>query len=39
MNPNDPLHGGGEGKAPIGRPSPIPWGKPARGIKTRNKNA
>ena len=40
MNPNDHPHGGGEGKAPIGRPSPMtPWGKPARGIKTRNKNA
>ncbi|MFW3331885.1 50S ribosomal protein L2 [Aerococcus viridans] len=40
MNPNDHPHGGGEGKAPIGRPSPMtPWGKPARGIKTRDKNA
>ena len=40
MNPNDHPHVGGEGKAPIGRPSPMtPWGKPARGIKTRNKNA
>ena len=40
MNPNDHPHGGGEGKAPVGRPSPMtPWGKPARGIKTRDKNA
>ncbi|MBG9989473.1 50S ribosomal protein L2 [Aerococcaceae bacterium DSM 111176] len=38
MNPNDHPHGGGEGRAPIGRPSPMtPWGKKARGIKTRNK--
>ncbi len=38
MNPNDHPHGGGEGKAPIGRPSPVtPWGKPALGLKTRNK--
>lgn len=37
MNPNDHPHGGGEGKAPIGRPSPVtPWGKPALGLKTRN---
>lgn len=37
MNPNDHPHGGGEGRAPIGRPSPMtPWGKKARGIKTRN---
>ncbi|MDY0115401.1 MAG: 50S ribosomal protein L2, partial [Acholeplasmatales bacterium] len=36
MNPVDHPHGGGEGKAPIGRASPMsPWGKPARGIKTR----
>ena len=36
MNPNDHPHGGGEGKAPIGRPSPVtPWGKPALGYKTR----
>lgn len=36
MNPNDHPHGGGEGKAPIGHPSPMtPWGKPARGLKTR----
>ena len=36
MNPNDHPHGGGEGKAPIGRPSPVtPWGKPALGLKTR----
>ena len=39
MNPNDHPHGGGEGKAPIGRPSPsTPWGKPALGYKTRKKN-
>ena len=38
MNPNDHPHGGGEGKAPIGRPGPCtPWGKPALGYKTRNK--
>ncbi|WP_208559788.1 50S ribosomal protein L2 [Marinilactibacillus kalidii] len=37
MNPNDHPHGGGEGKAPIGRPSPMtPWGKPTLGKKTRN---
>ena len=37
MNPNDHPHGGGEGKAPIGRPGPVtPWGKPALGYKTRN---
>ena len=36
MNPNDHPHGGGEGRAPIGRPSPVsPWGKPALGKKTR----
>ena len=35
MNPNDHPHGGGEGKAPVGRPSPMtPWGKPAMGLKT-----
>ena len=41
MNPNDHPHGGGEGRAPIGRPSPMtPWGKPALGYKTRkNKKA
>ena len=41
MNPNDHPHGGGEGKAPVGRPQPMtPWGKKARGIKTRdNKKA
>jgi large subunit ribosomal protein L2 len=40
MNPNDHPHGGGEGKSPIGRPSPVtPWGKPALGYKTRNKRA
>ncbi|QSX07487.1 50S ribosomal protein L2 [Alkalibacter rhizosphaerae] len=39
MNPNDHPHGGGEGKAPIGRPGPsTPWGKPALGYKTRKKN-
>jgi large subunit ribosomal protein L2 len=38
MNPNDHPHGGGEGKAPVGRPAPCtPWGKPALGLKTRNK--
>ena len=38
MNPNDHPHGGGEGKSPIGRPAPVtPWGKPALGLKTRNK--
>ena len=36
MNPNDHPHGGGEGKAPVGRPGPFtPWGKPALGYKTR----
>ena len=40
MNPVDHPHGGGEGKSPIGRPSPVtPWGKPAMGYKTRNKKA
>ncbi len=39
MNPNDHPHGGGEGRAPIGRPGPTtPWGKPALGLKTRKKN-
>ena len=39
MNPNDHPHGGGEGKAPAGRPGPCtPWGKPALGYKTRKKN-
>jgi large subunit ribosomal protein L2 len=39
MNPNDHPHGGGEGRAPIGRPAPsTPWGKPALGYKTRKKN-
>ncbi|MBQ9632483.1 MAG: 50S ribosomal protein L2 [Lachnospiraceae bacterium] len=39
MNPNDHPHGGGEGKAPIGRPGPsTPWGKPALGLKTRKKH-
>ena len=38
MNPNDHPHGGGEGRAPIGRPGPCtPWGKPALGLKTRAK--
>lgn len=38
MNPNDHPHGGGEGRAPIGRKSPMtPWGKKARGLKTRDK--
>ena len=40
MNPCDHPHGGGEGRSPIGRPSPVtPWGKPALGYKTRNKKA
>ncbi len=40
MNPNDHPHGGGEGKAPVGRPGPsTPWGKPALGYKTRKKKA
>jgi len=39
MNPNDHPHGGGEGRAPIGRSAPsTPWGKPALGYKTRKKN-
>ena len=39
MNPNDHPHGGGEGRSPIGRPSPVtPWGKPSLGYKTRKKN-
>ena len=39
MNPNDHPHGGGEGKAPVGRPGPVtPWGKPALGYKTRKKH-
>jgi len=39
MNPNDHPHGGGEGKAPIGRPGPVtPWSRPALGFKTRKKN-
>ena len=38
MNPTDHPHGGGEGKAPIGRPAPVtPWGKPALGYRTRKK--
>ncbi len=38
MNPNDHPHGGGEGKSPVGMPSPLtPWGKPALGYKTRKK--
>ena len=37
MNPNDHPHGGGEGRAPIGRKGPVtPWGKPALGYKTRS---
>ena len=40
MNPCDHPHGGGEGKSPIGRPTPVtPWGKPALGYKTRNKKS
>ncbi|ERT57550.1 large subunit ribosomal protein L2 [Peptoniphilus koenoeneniae] len=39
MNPVDHPHGGGEGRAPVGRPSPMtPWGKKAMGLKTRKKN-
>ena len=39
MNPNDHPHGGGEGRSPIGRKSPLsPWGKPTLGYKTRKKN-
>ena len=39
MNPNDHPHGGGEGRAPVGRKSPVtPWGKPALGYKTTKKN-
>ncbi|MGI6623198.1 MAG: 50S ribosomal protein L2 [Acetivibrionales bacterium] len=39
MNPSDHPHGGGEGKSPIGMPSPLtPWGKPTLGYKTRKKN-
>ena len=39
MNPCDHPHGGGEGKSPIGRPSPVtPWGKPTLGYKTRAKH-
>ena len=38
MNPCDHPHGGGEGKSPIGMPTPVtPWGKPALGYKTRKK--
>ena len=38
MNPNDHPHGGGEGRAPVGRKAPVtPWGKPALGHKTRGK--
>ena len=40
MNPNDHPHGGGEGRAPVGRKGPVtPWGKPALGYKTRVKKA
>ena len=39
MNPVDHPHGGGEGRAPIGKPGPVtPWGKKALGLKTRKKN-
>ena len=39
MNPNDHPHGGGEGKSPVGMPSPVtPWGKPTLGYKTRKHN-
>ncbi|HHV72337.1 MAG TPA: 50S ribosomal protein L2 [Clostridia bacterium] len=39
MNPSDHPHGGGEGRAPVGRKSPVtPWGKPTLGLKTRKKN-
>jgi large subunit ribosomal protein L2 len=39
MNPNDHPHGGGEGRTPVGRPTPVtPWGKPTIGYKTRKKN-
>ena len=39
MNPNDHPHGGGEGRAPVGRPGPVtPWGKPALGYKTRKRH-
>ena len=39
MNPNDHPHGGGEGRAPVGRKQPMtPWGKPALGYKTRKNN-
>jgi large subunit ribosomal protein L2 len=40
MNPCDHPHGGGEGRSPIGRPTPVtPWGKPTLGYKTRKKKA
>lgn len=39
MNPCDHPHGGGEGRAPVGRPTPVtPWGKPTMGYKTRAKH-
>ncbi|MEL5941276.1 50S ribosomal protein L2, partial [Tetragenococcus halophilus] len=39
MNPNDHPHGGGEGRAPVGRVAPLsPWGQKAVGLKTRKKN-
>ena len=39
MNPVDQPHGGGEGRAPIGRSGPVtPWGNPALGLKTRKRN-
>ena len=38
MNPVDHPHGGGEGRAPVGRPAPMtPWGKKSHGVKTRKK--
>ncbi len=37
MNPVDHPHGGGEGRQPLGMPPKTPWGKPARGVKTRNR--
>ena len=40
MNPCDHPHGGGEGRAPVGRKSPLtPWGKKALGVKTRNRKS
>jgi len=38
MNPVDHPHGGGEGRSPVGRPTPVsPWGKPTLGARTRKK--